>query len=237
MKYEHSLYNSGKRSESNALTITSIQSSGQSEEEIIIRGEINKNAINKEEDFVNNSFKKEVKNQGGMIIKPDESINTISDSQKESSLFDSGLENISEIHSNKTVPSQSTSIKTNSFKSNNSHMYMSTIKGYNDNLIRKKNKNNLDGLIIGRYNINGQSKQDYNIMQYKWRYNEKNNINNNINGTKSSSRTSSVISKLNQSNKINISIHESCPRYDSFLNVPNTDSPLSDIDELSDKII
>ena len=116
-------------------------------------------------------------------------------------------------------------------------MYMSTIKGYNDNLIRKKNKNNLDGLIIGRYNINGQSKQDYNIMQYKWRYNEKNNINNNINGTKSSSRTSSVISKLNQSNKINISIHESCPRYDSFLNVPNTDSPLSDIDELSDKII
>ena len=214
MKYERSLQFSGKKSDANTLTLTN--SSGQSEEELIIRGEINKNAKNKEEDFVNNSFKNEVKNNGGIVIQNDEFDNTLCDSQKTNTFTESGLENISEILSNKKVSNQS---------KNNSNMSISTIKGYNDNLIKRKNNNNLERLI------NGQSTQNYNIMQNNNRYgNEKLNISNNISGIKSSG--SSMIS---QSNKINISIHSS--RYDSLLNVPKTDSPLPDIDELSEKNI
>ena len=40
-----------------------------SEEEIIIKGEINKNCKNKDEDFDNSSFKRLIKNNGGIIIK------------------------------------------------------------------------------------------------------------------------------------------------------------------------
>ena len=214
MKYERSLQFSGKKSDANTLTLTN--SSGQSEEELIIRGEINKNAKNKEEDFANNSFKNEVKNNGGIVIQNDEFDNTLCDSQKTNTFTESGLENISEILSNKKVSNQS---------KNNSNMSISTIKGYNDNLIKRKNNNNLERLIIG------QSTQNYNIMQNNNRYgNEKLNISNNISGIKSSG--SSMIS---QSNKINISIHSS--KYDSLLNVPKTDSPLPDIDELSEKNI
>ena len=38
------------------------------------------------------------------------------------------------------------------------------------------------------------------------------------------------------SSKINISLHESCPRVESYLNVPRNDQPLPDVDELSDSI-
>ena len=221
MKYERSLCISGKKSEAN--TLTSVNSSGQSEEELIIRGEINKNAKNKEEDFANNSFKNEIKNHGGIVIKNDEMNNTLCDSQKTNTLTDAGLENISEILSN--TPS---TIK------NNSNMSISTIKGYNDNLVKtnkNNNNNNLERLI------NGKSTQNYNIMQNSGKYNnEKLNISNNISGINSSGN-SSMISKLNQSNKINVSLHESSSRYDSLLNVPKTDTPLPDIDELSEKNI
>ena len=214
MKYERSLQISGKKSEGNTLTLTN--SSGQSEEELIIRGEINKNAKNKEEDFANNSFKNEVKNHGGIVIQNDAFNNTLCDSQKTSTFTDAGLENISEIFSNKKVATQSR---------NNSSMSISAIKGYNDNLIKRKNNNNLERLI------NGQSTQNYNIMQNSGKYgNEKLNISNNISGIKSSGS-----SMMNQSNKVNVSIHSS--RYDSLLNVPKTDSPLPDIDELSEKNI
>ena len=217
MKYERSLYISGKKSEANTVTINSIHSSGKSEEEIIIRGEINKDAKNKEEDFVNNSFKNEVKNHGGIVLQNDEFNNTLCDSQKTSIIIEGGLENISEIVSSNRAPTQSR---------NNSSMSISTIKGFNDNLIKRKN-NNLERLI------NGESTQDYNIMQNSGRYgNVKLNISNNISGIKSSGN-SSMFSKLNQSNKINVSLHENSSRYDSLLNVPKTDSPLPDIDELS----
>ena len=79
-KYENSMYLSGKRSEFSHLNnkTASIFSSGQTEEEVIIRGEINKNCKNKEEDFDNISFKKLVKNNGGIIIKKDDKKSVIS---------------------------------------------------------------------------------------------------------------------------------------------------------------
>ena len=53
--------------------------SSQNEEEVIIRGEVNKNIINKEADFNNNDFKNLIKNNWGIIVKDnDKMINVLS---------------------------------------------------------------------------------------------------------------------------------------------------------------
>ena len=226
MTYDRSrsLFYSGKKSETNTFSnITSIHSSAKSEEEIIIRGEIDTKTKHKDEEFVNNSFKKEVKNHGGIIIKSDDLNNTRGESQKSNSFSDMGLENISEIHS--SAPSQNNRVINN----NNSNMYLSTIKGYNDNILKRKNNpsNNSEGIMNG----SDQLIKNNNNIQYNGRY----NINNYINGMKNSSKTSSTNSKLNQSNKINVSLNDSCPRKSSYLNVPKIDVPLPDIEEISEK--
>lgn len=64
------------------------------EEEIIIKGEINKECQNKEKDFNNNSFKRLIKNNGGIILKEDGQSNTQSNI-----INDISKENISEINS------------------------------------------------------------------------------------------------------------------------------------------
>ena len=64
------------------------------EEEIIIKGEINKECHNKEKDFNNNSFKKLIKNNGGIILNEDGQSNTQSNI-----INDISKENISEINS------------------------------------------------------------------------------------------------------------------------------------------
>ena len=113
-----SLFYSGKKSETNTFSnITSIHSSAKSEEEIIIRGEIDTKTKHKDEEFVNNSFKKEVKNHGGIIIKSDDLNNTRGESQKSNSFSDMGLENISEIHS--SAPSQNNRVINNNNSINN----------------------------------------------------------------------------------------------------------------------
>ena len=105
MKYERSLFVSGKRSEYSHYNKTSVFSSGTTEEELIIKGEINKDAKNKEEDFDNNSFKKLVKNNGGIVIKNIDNISNIGSSQGvNSSIFDFGKETISEIKSKHSFP-------------------------------------------------------------------------------------------------------------------------------------
>ena len=52
--------------------------SSQKEEEVIIRGEVNKKIINKEGDFDNKDFRNLVKNNGGIIIKDDKMSNVLS---------------------------------------------------------------------------------------------------------------------------------------------------------------
>ena len=52
--------------------------SSQKEEEVIIRGEVNKKIINKEGDFDNKDFRNLVKNNGGIIIKDDKKSNVLS---------------------------------------------------------------------------------------------------------------------------------------------------------------
>lgn len=51
--------------------------SSQNEEEVIIRGEINKNVINKEADFFNKDFKNLVKKNGGIIINDNDKMSNV----------------------------------------------------------------------------------------------------------------------------------------------------------------
>ena len=98
-RYERSF---GKKSETSQYNNTKSEfSSNLTEEEIIIKGEINKNCPNKEKDFDNNSFKKLIKNNGGIILKED--LDFQSNSQNSNNIVDkinyndSNKENISDI--------------------------------------------------------------------------------------------------------------------------------------------
>ena len=169
-KYDRSLLGSAKRSEyshNNNINKTSLFSSAHSEEELIIKGEINKDVISREKDFVNSSFKNEVENKGGKIIKDDD------------------------------------------INNNNEIVY---------------------GIINGKYDENGNLIPNDNNIKYNERYNnEKVNINKNIIEVNNNI--------LKKSYKINISLHESCPRIESFLNVPKTDQPPPNIDEISENML
>ena len=104
-KYEPSMFYSGKRSEFSHLNnkTASIFSTGQTEEEVIIRGEINKNCQNKEEDFDNISFLKLVKNNGGIILKNGDINSNFCSSRGIESILNR-KKAISEIKSKRTFP-------------------------------------------------------------------------------------------------------------------------------------
>ena len=70
------------------------------DQELIIKGEVNKNLINKEEDFDNVDFKNYVKDNGGIIIQDNDKSNNIISSQKPLPSFNIGKDSISEIKSN-----------------------------------------------------------------------------------------------------------------------------------------
>ena len=209
----------------NNKTKTSMFSSGRSEEEIIIRGEINKEARNKDEDFANNSFKKLVKNKGGIIIKNEELNSNYCESHKTNSIFDLGKENISEIHSKQAASINNNNI--NTLKVNNSDVLRSSIN-YDKNKLVNNGQNK--GIISGKYDINGKLIPNGNFhVDYNDNINGKYDNNNNILGINNNI--------LRESNRINISIHESCPRIDSFLHLPKTDQPPPEMDELSGSIL
>lgn len=201
-KYDRSMFISGKRSEYSQYNQASMFSSGKTEEEIIIRGEINKEAKNMEEDFVNNSFKQLVQNNGGIIIKSND-MNSLfgRESHITNPLSDLENENISEIHSKN-------SWAVGSLRSNKPESYLSS------NLSK--------GLYIPGNTSNNNSGYKFNERSYNSKYNS-------LNGT--------MNSKLKDSSKINISMHESYPRVESYLNIPKVDTPLPDIDELSENIL
>lgn len=210
-KYDRSMFVSGKKSEYSQYNQASMFSSGKTEEEIIIRGEINKEAKNMEEDFVNNSFKQLIQNNGGIIIKTND-MNSLfgRESHRTNPILDLENENISEIHSKDSwaVGSSSGAMVINSMKSNKPESYLSS------NLSR--------GLYIPGNTSN-------NISGYKFNERSNNSKYNSLNGT--------MNSKLKDSSKINISMHESYPRVESYLNIPKVDTPLPDIDELSENIL
>ena len=229
-QYDRSIYYSGRRSEL-TNTKTSIVSSGVSEQELIIRGEINGKA--KEGDFANDSFRRLIQNKKGIILTESEYNSNLGESRR-ACFFDLGKENISEIHSK-----ISSSMKPNGANINSSgnDFGLSSIKMGNLNQKNLNNINNKDivnnyqngGVISGKYDINGKLIPN----QTNIPINNKCNVGmNNNNISKLLGRNSNI----RGSSKINISLHESCPRVDSYLNIPRNDQPLPDVDELSDSM-
>ena len=111
-RYERSF---GKKSETSQYNNTKSEfSSNLTEEEIIIKGEINKNCPNKEKDFDNNSFKKLIKNNGGIILKED--LDLQSNSQNNNDIIDninyngSNKENNSDISFNLNTKSVNSNV-------------------------------------------------------------------------------------------------------------------------------
>ena len=229
-KYDRSVFNSGKMSiEDNNKT--SVFSSGVSEEEIIVRGEINKDAKNKDKDFINESFKKLIKDNGGIVIENNEMTNNINESRKQSSLFNSGKENISEIHSNENIPIQSNGTKIGNNLKKNLSFGLSSIKNDNNTEYTQK------GIISGKYDIHGHLIPNNERIQINdGNYKEKKNESNNLIELNNNSNTQ-ISSTIRGSSRINVSLHESTPKIDSFLNVPKNDQPPPDLDELSENIL
>ena len=136
-KYERSF---GKKSETNNINQTGSEySSKVSEEEIIIKGEINPDCPNKEKDFNNKSFMKLVKNNGGIIINEDGQSNSQigKNSPRNLHLADFGKDNISEIKSH-------ISFQTNPKSAKSALIFLNgkiNIKNYPSELSRNKYKN------------------------------------------------------------------------------------------------
>lgn len=87
---------SGKKSE---ISFVNSKFSNQNEEEVIIRGEINKENINKEGDFDNMDFKNLVKKNGGIVVKEKDKMSNVYSYQGINPAFDFGQEKLSEIKS------------------------------------------------------------------------------------------------------------------------------------------
>ena len=104
--YDRSMFISGMKSEYSHFNnkTVSVFSNGKTEEEVIIKGEINKDCKNKEEDFDNNSFKNLIKKNGGIVLKNDDISSYVCSSKGIQSYFNIGNEAISEIKSKHTFP-------------------------------------------------------------------------------------------------------------------------------------
>ena len=134
-KYEPSL---GNKSETNNINKSISEFSSKiTEEEIIIKGEINPECPNKENDFNNKSFMKLVKNNGGIFIDGQSNYQSGQNIPKNLSLADFSKDNISEIKSH-------ISFKTNVKSSKSALTFLNgkyNIKNYQSELTRNKYKN------------------------------------------------------------------------------------------------
>jgi hypothetical protein len=156
-KYERSMFISGKKSEYSQFNnkTVSVFSVEKTEEEVIVKGEINKECKNKEEDFDNNSFKNLIKDNGGIVIKNDDLSSFVCSNSGIKPVFTVGSEAISEIKSKHTLP-----------------LYNFQ---YNDNKYCLKNDNRSINLELIRNNLSENQKS---ILTYdKKKLRESNKIN------------------------------------------------------------
>ena len=142
-KYDRSAFQSAKRSEYSNFTKTQSLFSGITEEEVIIKGEINRNCQNKEEDFDNNSFKDLVKKNGGTVIKKGDKKNSICSNKEVNRLLKYGKENISEIKSKHTFPFRTINgnVYKNNLRASGSSLELIQNKMSENNNYYNKNKN------------------------------------------------------------------------------------------------
>jgi hypothetical protein len=125
IKYDQD--HSGKKSEISFVNSRhGSLSSNQKEEELIIRGEINKTNINKEEDFDNMDFKDLIVQSGGIVIKDKDKdkMSNVYSYQGINPAYDFHKEAISEIKSKHSFP----------FKTTNKSNIHDKLEGRKDNL-------------------------------------------------------------------------------------------------------
>ena len=172
-KYERSL---AKKSEPSIIEHTKSEISSKVEEEIIIKGEINKECPNKEKDFNNKSFMKLVKNNGGIILKEETQSNAQSKDIKDGNNleFDIGKENLSEIKSQISFPSNT--------KSLNSAFSLINGKSIKNNLQSPISKSKESNFTFNKNTLNPGNKNE-NKSQYSTKTNKpKLNLNKYLNG-------------------------------------------------------
>ena len=154
-RYDNSFILSGKRSEYSGINGMSIFSSGKTGEEVIIRGEINRDCKNKEEDFDNSSFKNLVKNNGGKFIKGMDSKSNVKSSQRGNHTLINGKEKLYDRCSKYSVPfnNNKKDIFYNNLKVNEKNVNLrKEIKS--EKIINNFGNNFKDKLLRNSYKIN-----------------------------------------------------------------------------------
>ena len=160
--YDRSKFISGMKSEYSHLNnkTASVFSNGKTEEEVIIKGEINKDCKNKEEDFDNNSFKNLIKNNGGIVLQNDDISSYVCSSRGIQSYFNIGNEAISEIKSKNTFPAGHLRNKGFTYDLRDSH------RSINLNLIKNNmSENNKTNLTYDKTKLRESNK--INIIHFK----------------------------------------------------------------------
>ena len=102
-------YDLNKKSEISFAAHSKVMSvfSSQTEEEVIIRNEVNKKIINKEGDFNNMDFKNLIKKNGGIVLKDNDNMTNVLSYQGINPAFDIGkINKASEIKSMRTLPAR-----------------------------------------------------------------------------------------------------------------------------------
>jgi hypothetical protein len=153
--YDRSIFISGMKSEYSHFNnkTASVFSNGKTEEEVIIKGEINKDCKNKEEDFDNNSFKNLIKNNGGIVLKNDDMSSYACSSSGMKSYFNIGSEAISEIKSKHTFPAGHIRNKGFTYDLRDSH------RSINLNLIKNNmSENNKTNLTYNKTKLRDSNK-------------------------------------------------------------------------------
>jgi hypothetical protein len=155
-RYDRSLFLSEKkRSEYSQINGMSVFSSGRTGEEVIIRGEINKECKNKEEDFDNSSFKNLVKNSGGKFVKNMDSKSNVKSSQRGNPILINNKDFLYDRCSRHTVPfnNKKKNIINNDLKANSKNInLLKDIKS--EKIIKNFGNNFKDKLLRNSYKIN-----------------------------------------------------------------------------------
>ena len=143
--------NSGKRSEFSYLNnkTVSVLSSGCTEGEVIIRGEINKSCKNKDEDFANSSFKQLVKKNGGIIIKKDDKYSNVS--------YSSGFDSLVGLRKDKIEIKSIHTLPINTKKTGKLLINDKTCKNFIKNNKSENNKSLINNKIVKFLNENNNN--------------------------------------------------------------------------------
>ena len=180
--YEPSLAKTSELSNSKLCKEGSLSKFSKSnEEEIIIRGEVNVECKIKENDFDYSSFKKLVKNNGGVFMKDEnQNLNDYKNKKENIIVCDFEKDEISEIKSESSLDEYSNSNNNNLFNEINGKNVKTGSNGY-DNFSKYSTNTTKQKINLNKY-LNGIFSNDYNYDIHN-RKNIRTKINNHIYNT------------------------------------------------------